>query len=230
MSIYLKTQLYEVIRLQDKEKEAQLYETLRCISIFNEIECHKLLRSLKKDYQKRIYYITYLTKSKQNLLHSLNMVDKLLQRSSSHQKLFTHHFATVITRLFLETKENENQMYKFVTEFKQLQAIDEKFDLIRTYLNTLKNEFDLIWSNCEEEMIKLGHLCLERLLFSRVYSYVMFPNGEIDHFRDSKFSDCLNELASAITPSHVLIGIPDIYQNVKFLKKPSLILIFFYFY
>lgn len=235
LTIYLKTQLYDVIRLQDKEKEAQLYETLRCISIFSESECNKLLRSLKRDYLKRIYYMTYLTKSKQNLLQSLQLVDKMSQRAESDQKLFTHHFATVVTRLFLETKENEHQMYKFVSDFKQLVAIDEKFDLIRSFLNVLKKDYDSVWSTTkliltnynaslistsdqDQDIVKLGHLCLERLLFSRVYSFVMFPNGEIDQYRDTKFSECLAELASSITPSHPLIGISDIYLNVSTLK------------
>ena len=159
--------------------------------------------------------MTYLTKSKQNLLHSLSLVDKLLQRADSNQKLFTHHFATVITRLFLETKENENQMFKFVSDFRQLVAIDEKFDLIRSFLQLLKKEYDPIWIHCEEDMVKLGHLCLERLLFSKVYSYVMFPNGEIDQYRDTKLAECLSELAGVITPSHPLIGINEIYQNVS---------------
>ncbi len=160
--------------------------------------------------------MTYLTKSKQNLLHSLNLVDKLQQRAEANQKLFTHHFATVITRLFLETRDNENQMHKFVSNFRQIEAIDEKFDLIRRFIDDLKKEYDAIWANCEEEMVKLGHLCLERLLFSRVYQYVMFPKGEIDQQSDMIFSKCLNELANVITPSHTLIGINEIYHNVKF--------------
>jgi hypothetical protein len=158
--------------------------------------------------------MTYLTKSKQNLLHSLNLVDKLQQRADANQKLFTYHFATVTTRIFLETRENETQMYKFVSEFRLLEAIDEKFALIRSFLAVLKKEYDIIWASCEEDMVKLGHLCLERLLFSRVYQYVLFPKGEIDQQSDSIFSECLNELASVVTPSHSLIGINEIYHNV----------------
>ena len=41
----------------------------------------------------------------------------------------------------------------------------------------------------------------------------MFPNGEIDQFRDNKVQECLSELASLITPEHPLIGIPAIYEN-----------------
>lgn len=212
--MYLKTQLFDAISLQDKEKEAQLYETMRCVSIFSEQECYKLMRSLKKDYTRRVFYMTYLTKSKQNVLYSLNLVDKLLRRSDWHQKLCTHRLATVVTRIFLETKENENQMYKFINDFRTLVAVDEKFDLFKKYIQQLKKDYDPIWNGCQEDVVKLGYLCLERLVLSKVYSYVMYPNGEIDHYRDTKVSECFNELANTITPAHPLIGISPIYQNV----------------
>lgn len=212
--MYLKTQLYDAISLQDKEKEAQLYETIRCVSIFNEHECNKLLRSLKKDYIRRIFYLTYLTKSKQNILYSLNLFEKLLQRAEWNQKVCTHHLACVISHTFLETKENENQMFKFIRDFRQLVAVDEKFDLFKKYIELLRKDYDPIWMKCQENIIQLGYLSLERLLLSKVYRYVMFPNGEIDHFRDNKVSECFKELAEIITPSHPLIGISSIYLNV----------------
>ncbi|CAF0809811.1 unnamed protein product [Brachionus calyciflorus] len=211
--MYLKIQLYDSISLQDKEKEAQLYETIRCVSIYNDQECYKLLKSLKKDYTRRIYYMTYLTKSKQNVLYTLNLVDKLLQRAEWHQKLRTHHFASVVTLFFLETKENEQQIYKFINDFRHLVAVDEKYDLFKKYLQLLKKEYDVILTGCQEEMIQLCHLCLERLLLSKVYSYVMYPNGEIDHHRDNMVSECFNELANNLSPTHPSIGISPIYLN-----------------
>jgi hypothetical protein len=217
--MYLRTQLYDAISLQDKEKEAQLYETIRCVSIFNEQECYKLMRSLKKDYTRRVFYMTYLTKSKQNVLYSLNLVDKLLKRSDWHEKLCTHRLATQVTRLFLETKENEFQMYKFINDFRNLVAVDEKYDLFRKYIQQMKKDYDTIWTGCHEDMVKLGYVCLERHVLSKVYSFVMYPNGDIDHYRDSKVSECFSELANVITPQHPLIGISQIYQNVIFFVR-----------
>jgi hypothetical protein len=214
LSMYLKTQLYDAISLQDKEKEAQLYETMRCIGKFNDQECRLLLRSLKKDYVKRLAYVTYLTKSKQSLIHSLGQVDKCLQRTEWHQKLCKHHLASVVARIFLEKKENEQQLFKFIYDFRLLVAVDEKFDLFKKFMQQLRKDYDSIWIGCTDEMIQLGYLCLERLLLSKVYKFVMFPNGEIDHYRDSKVSECLGELANWITPSHPLIGISPIYLNV----------------
>lgn len=216
--MYLKTQLYDAISLQDKEKEAQLYETMRCVAIFAESECYKLVRSLKRDYARRLFYMTYLTKSKQSVIYSSHLVDKLTRRAEWHQALCTHRLAMQVTRLFLETRENEQLMMRFVTECRQLVAVDEKFDLFKKYIGQLKREYDAVWSGCgnggDEELVKLGYLCLERLVLAKVYSCVMYPNGEIDHYRDSKVSECFSELANVITPSHPLIGISPIYQNV----------------
>lgn len=54
---------------------------------------------------------------------------------------------------------------------------------------------------------------LERIVIPKVYRYTMFPNGEIDQYRDLKVSECFSELSNMITPSHPLIGIPAIYEN-----------------
>ena len=212
--MYLKTQLYDAISMQDKEKEALLYETMRCVSMFGEQECNKLLRALRKDYVKRIAYMSYLTSAKQSLLCSLGLIEKLLQRAEWSQKLCAHHLASVVAHTFLETKESESQLSSFAGEFGQLVAVDEKFDLFRKCVHSLRKDYDTIWLQCDDSLVQLGQLCLERLLLSKVYRHVMYPNGEIDHFRDSKVSECFNELASIITPSHPLIGIPAIYENV----------------
>ena len=125
----------------------------------------------------------------------------------------THQLASVVTRIFLETKENEQTVYGFVQNFRQLVAVDEKFDLFKKCLQTLYADFDAIWNGCDEEMLQLGHLYMERLLMSKVYTFAMFPNGEIDHYRDSKVSECFAELANVMTPAHPLIGIAPIYHQ-----------------
>jgi hypothetical protein len=229
--MYLKTQLYDAISLQDKEKEAQLYETMRCVSIFSEAECYKLVRSLKRDYARRLFYMTYLTKSKQSVIYSSQLVDKLSRRADWQQRLCMHRLCSQVTRLFLETKENEQLMMRFVSECRSLVAVDEKFDLFKKYIGKLKREYEAVWTGCGsgsgasdtdarccgDEMVKLGNLCLERFILAKVYSCVMFPNGDIDHYRDSKVFECFAELSNVITPSHPLIGIPPIYQNVSVL-------------
>lgn len=209
--MYLKTQLFEAISNQEKDKEAQLYETIRCVSIFSDKDCRKLLRSLKSDYIKRMPYVTYLTKSKQNILHSINQIDKLQQRAKWYQLICNHNLTSVITRTFLD--EREKQITQFVLNFRQLATVDEKFDLFKQLIKLFKQDFNQIWSDCDTDLIELSCICLERLIIPKVYRFAMYPNGEIDHFRDSKVFECFNELAQIITPAHPLIGIPQIYEN-----------------
>ncbi len=213
--MYLKTQLYESISLRDKEKEAKIYETLRCVSKFNDNECIRLLDSLKEDYLKRIVYIAYLTKSKKNLIDSLSSIENCLQRVDWHTNLLVTQLISTIARTFFETKQNETQINNFVNQFRELPSLDEKFEFYKSFVTSLKSEFSTHWTetNSPKETIDLANKCLERMLISKVYRNAMFPNGEIDHFRDTKVSECFSELAKSITPSHPLIGISKVYEN-----------------
>jgi len=48
---FLKVQLAEAINLQDKNLMAQLQETMRCVSRFDNRTCRKLLASIAEDYR-----------------------------------------------------------------------------------------------------------------------------------------------------------------------------------
>jgi hypothetical protein len=78
--LFLRSQLYEAIALQDRDLQAQLYETLRCVQQFNENECKELIRSMIDDYRSRSIYIAYLVKNIENLLNSTYHQDRLLVR------------------------------------------------------------------------------------------------------------------------------------------------------
>lgn len=54
---FLKVQLAEAINLQDKNLMAQLQETMRCVSRFDNRTCRKLLASIAEDYR---YFVRYL--------------------------------------------------------------------------------------------------------------------------------------------------------------------------
>ena len=50
--------IMEPLEKQERERETQLHETLRCVAVLSELECHKLLRSIRRDYLRRITYTT----------------------------------------------------------------------------------------------------------------------------------------------------------------------------
>ena len=59
----LRVQLAEALNLQDRSLVAKLYETLRCLSLFDTDGCRRLVRSLKEDYKARSPYLSYLIRS-----------------------------------------------------------------------------------------------------------------------------------------------------------------------
>ena len=78
--LFLRFQLYEAIGLQDRDLQAQLYETLRCVQQFNENECKELIRSMIEDYRSRSVYIAYLVRNNENLLNITYHQNRLLTR------------------------------------------------------------------------------------------------------------------------------------------------------
>lgn len=78
--LFLRSQLYEAIALQDRDLQAQLYETLRCIQQFNDNECKEIIRSMIDDYRSRSVYIAYLVKNNENLINLTYHQDRLLVR------------------------------------------------------------------------------------------------------------------------------------------------------
>ena len=67
----LRVQLAEALNLQDRNLVAKLYETLRCLSLFDSDGCRRLVRSLKEDYKNRSPYLSYLIRCRQGLLAAL---------------------------------------------------------------------------------------------------------------------------------------------------------------
>jgi hypothetical protein len=78
--LFLRSQLYDAIALQDRDLQAQLYETLRSVQQFTDNECKEIIRSMIDDYRSRSAYIAYLVKNNENLLNITYHQDRLLIR------------------------------------------------------------------------------------------------------------------------------------------------------
>jgi hypothetical protein len=78
--LFLRSQLYEAIALQDRDLQAQLHETLRSVQQFTENECKEIIRSMIDDYRSRSVYIAYLVKNNENLLNTTYHQERLLVR------------------------------------------------------------------------------------------------------------------------------------------------------
>ena len=203
----LKVQLAEAHNLQDRNLVAQLHETLRCLSLFDNEGCRKLVRSLKEDYKRRSPYLAYLVKCRQGLLSTLAHQRRLLSRMEADRRVCSSHQLNVCSRLFLEKREK--QILNFVNNFKDSKASDEKIALMERFLSSLWSQLEsdtsvtLLTSSASTEIqMDLCRVAVERAVVSHIYYAAMFPNGEADACRDNVLTDHIRKLAGEITPNH----------------------------
>jgi len=203
----LKVQLAEAHNLQDRNLVAQLHETLRCLSLFDNEGCRKLVRSLKEDYKRRSPYLAYLVKCRQGLLSTLAHQRRLLSRMEADRRVCSSHQLNVCSRLFLEKREK--QILNFVNNFKDSKASDEKIALMERFLSSLWSQLEsdtsvtLLTSSASTEIqMDLCRVAVERAVVSHIYYAAMFPNGEADVCRDNVLTEHIRKLAAEITPNH----------------------------
>ena len=202
----LRVQLAEAHNLQDRNLVAQLHETLRCLSLFDNEACRKLVRSLKEDYKRRSPYLAYLVKCRQGLLATLAHQRRLLSRMEADRRVCSAHQLNVCVRLFLERREK--QMVNFVTNFREsCSASDEKIALMECFLHSLWSQLEadtsvsLLTANSPGQ-IDMCHVAVERAVVAHIYYQAMYPNGEADVSRDTVLAEHIGKLSTEITPNH----------------------------
>ena len=111
----LNIMLAQSINLQDRSGAAHIRETLRWISLLDQVTWFcvhhlysyillskeilvKLVSSLKEEFQSRSPYIAYLVRSRQGLLASVASLDTLCVRMESEQRMATKFLITVCVR------------------------------------------------------------------------------------------------------------------------------------
>lgn len=209
---FLQLQLAEAINLQDRSLIAQLHETLRCVRLFDSQGCRKLFESLKEDYKSRSPYASYLVRCRQALLSTLAHLDRLIERVKCDRSVCSAFLIAVCVRLFLERREA--MLDQFTNEFQQLKLADEKNDLLDNFLQTLALEMDRdpLWQAASESQLMQARTAVERAVISRVYTYAMYPNGDVDISRDQVLYNHMKKLASVITPNHKDLRIPKMFH------------------
>jgi hypothetical protein len=202
----LRVQLAEAHNLQDRNLVAQLHETLRCLSLFDNDSCRRLVRSLREDYKRRSPYLSYLVRCRQGLLATLAHQRRLLSRMEADRSVCWSHQINVCIRMFLEKREK--QMLNFVTNFREsCTASDEKIALMERFLAFLWSQLEadtslmLLTANSPTQL-EMCRVAIERAVVAHIYVHAMYPNGEADISRDGVLAEHINKLASEITPNH----------------------------
>ncbi|XP_071947896.1 GTPase-activating protein and VPS9 domain-containing protein 1-like isoform X2 [Antedon mediterranea] len=210
---FLKVQLAEAINLQNKSLIAQLHETLRCVSNFDDETTKKLVSSLTEDYENRSPYISYLVISRKGLIASKSHLERLLERVERDKFVSNKYFTSVCVRLFLGRQEDA--ILKFIGDFKRLTVSDEKTDLVEDFLSILKNwiQQDAIWSSASEAQKLDAEVATERAIMGRIYQLALYPNADGDTHRDQVLHEHIQRLSKVVTASHKALQIPEKYRR-----------------
>ncbi|PKU36655.1 gtpase-activating protein and vps9 domain-containing protein 1 isoform x1 [Limosa lapponica baueri] len=236
---FLKVQLAEAINLQDKNLMAQLQETMRCVSRFDNRTCRKLLASIAEDYRssyyisalpqndvvspickclkkildlrKRAPYIAYLTRCRQGLQTTQAHLERLLQRVLRDKEVANRYFTTVCVRLLLESKEKK--IREFIQDFQKLTAADDKTAQVEDFLQFLYGAMaqDAIWQNASEEQLQDAQLAIERSVMNRIFKLAFYPNQDGDILRDQVLHEHIQRLSKVVTANHKALQIPEVY-------------------
>ncbi|CAF3722697.1 unnamed protein product [Adineta steineri] len=211
--LFLRSQLYEAIAIQDRDLQAQLYETLRCVQQFNESECKEIIRSMIDDYRSRSAYIAYLVKNHENLLNVTYHQDRLVVRIQRDQDLCKQHLINYLVKLFLDSKEHLLQ--KLIDKFSHLSIAEEKMHLIELFLQDCCREItsDINWKTASPEQFAMSQTSIERMVMAKIYTAALYPNGQIDVQRDQIFSGHIRTLAEQLDPNHQKLRIQKLCQR-----------------
>ncbi|CAF1085477.1 unnamed protein product, partial [Didymodactylos carnosus] len=213
--LFLRSQLYEAISMQDRDLQSQLYETLRFVQQFSEIECKEILRSMGDDYRSRTVYIAYLVKNIENLLNSTQHQEKLLLRVQRDQDLCKQHIINYLAKLYLDSDVRERRLLEFIEQFQHLSIGHEKMHLVELFLDKCNRDLlsDINWRTASPEQIQMSHIAIERMVMSNIYTQALYPNGQVDVQRDQVFSSHITRLAEQIGPNHQKLRIQKIFQR-----------------
>jgi len=204
--------LAQAINIQDRSAAAQLRETLRCLSLFDQDGCTKLVRSLREEYRRRSPYIAYLVRSRQGLLASLATLERLSSRMETEQRMCSKFLISVCVRLFLERREDELQ--QLLAQFSATNLMDEKTELVVQFLNRLWNslEQEPMLAATNDQQRAEARKAVERAIFSQIYMAALYPNQEADASRDLVLQQHMARLGEVVTPGHRDLKIPRRYQ------------------
>ncbi|VDO97096.1 unnamed protein product [Soboliphyme baturini] len=205
--------LSESLINEEKSVSAQLQDLLRSLGLFDSKGIHKLLRALHEEHRRRSAYLFYLQQSKLTLLRSKLYLEKLISRLQREQRSNVYSTVELCVRLYLEQRW-ERQIKSFVHEFRNLQAQDEKMDLLERLLAAIRSSMsnDSTWQCCSKDQIAYVELSVERSVVARVYLSAIYPNGEGDLMRDLIFHNTVQRLSEIITPNHKALHVPEVFH------------------
>ncbi|XP_014090424.3 receptor-mediated endocytosis protein 6 homolog isoform X2 [Bactrocera oleae] len=211
---YLQIQLAQALNLQNFQQISYVSEAIRCISTLERSQHNQLLEELQQDIQKRQNYLQYLMRYRQNQLLMMENIEQFETRLRSESVTCNRYLMAVCVRLFFEKRQAK--LAEFQEEFARLTVSDDKIDLIEEFVDGLMEELltpGAILHGMPEWQAQEARLSIERILLTRLYQQVMFPNEDADLSRDTVLSEHISKLQRVISPSHPALCIPQAYLS-----------------
>uniref|UniRef100_A0A0A1WG67 Receptor-mediated endocytosis protein 6 homolog n=1 Tax=Zeugodacus cucurbitae TaxID=28588 RepID=A0A0A1WG67_ZEUCU len=211
---YLQIQLAQALNLQNFQQISYVSEAIRCISTLERSQHTQLLEELQQDIQKRQNYLQYLMRYRQNQLLMMENIEQFETRLRSESATCNRYLMAVCVRLFFEKRQAK--LAEFQEEFARLTVSDDKIELIEEFVDGLMEELLApagILHGMPEWQAQEARQSIERILLTRLYQQVMFPNEDADLSRDTVLSEHIRKLQRVISPSHPALCIPQAYLS-----------------
>src|SRR5665811_1656175 len=94
---------------------------------------------MRDDYRRRSDYISYLMRAKQGLLSTIQFLERATVRAKHEGDTYSHYLINECIRVWLEEPGQTHLMEEFIGEFCSTTAIDEKIELLETFLYVSKS-------------------------------------------------------------------------------------------
>lgn len=174
----------QALNLQHLQQISYVSEAIRCVKLLDADQQQTLIADLQSDLIKRQSYLQYLMRYRQNLLSSLENIDRFDDRLRNDREMCNQHLIMVCVRMFLEKREQS--IKQFQDQFADLTVVDEKKDFMNEFMERLMKELrsDGLLKGVADWQLEEARECIERILLQRLYRQVMFPNDDADLSRD----------------------------------------------
>uniref|UniRef100_A0A2R5LJJ4 Receptor-mediated endocytosis protein 6 homolog n=1 Tax=Ornithodoros turicata TaxID=34597 RepID=A0A2R5LJJ4_9ACAR len=205
--------LAQAMHLQQRALASHIHEALRCLTLLDEQQCNRVVKTLREEHHHRAPYVAYLVRCRQGLLVTLAHLENLLQRTERDRTVCHNHLATLCARHFLDRREHQLQL--FLRHFQRLTVADEKAQEVERFLQSLfqEMEFDQAWQAASDLQMNLAQKMIERSIMSQIYVHALYPNGDGDVLRDQVLHQHIQKLARLVTVDHRDLRIPRVYHG-----------------
>ncbi|CAO4382947.1 unnamed protein product [Caenorhabditis nigoni] len=214
--------LVETEHRREYGQAAQLREVKRCIELFENEGVEILMDHLVGNEVEQDFLVRQMREERAILMRKSNDISSMEQRVLLNRRLTEQILVDNLIQTFLETGFQNSKLAsgktpevvavgKFYSEFKFLQAHDERAEFLQNLLTYLRERLmqNYDWNFATESMIARAMTTMERFVMFAVYEIAFWPNREMDQKKDKLLQSVIGKASSSVTPVHEALKIPE---------------------